>query len=261
MLRLTLSYRRIITWMLVCLVAAPSAAAAAGDPETLRVYAAASLKDAIGELSQRYEADRDVAIKAIHAGSGTLARQIAHGAPADIFIPAHPQWLDWLANQGLHFEQRGAIAANRLVLIAPRDTPAGGAGVKKRLATLAEGGERVAIGHPAYVPAGIYARQALKALGHWQALRSRLVRAANARATVAMVARGGIAAGLVYRTDARVSDRVRALGLLPADTHDPIQYPAVVLEPVSEPAKAFRAWLESPAARTVLADHGFHTGS
>lgn len=235
-----------------CVGTAPAFAQA----DAFRVHAAASLKEAIDDLASRYEAEQGVDVTPIYAASGTLARQIANRAPADVFVSAHPRWLNWLREEGVELVNSEVVAGNRLALIAHRNAPKTPADAMDRLATASAHDKRIAIGHPDYVPAGLYARQALKALGHWRNLRPRLARAFSARATVAMVARGGIALGLAYRTDAHSSKRVQSLGLLPLRTHDPIRYRAAVVEPAPDAASGFRQWLTSPAAQAILADHG-----
>jgi molybdate transport system substrate-binding protein len=249
--------RRLAAVIIVAAIAPGSGTATNQEAPKLRIHAAASLKDAIDALSQRYQAKTDTNVTAVYAASGTLARQIAQGAPTDLFIPAHPLWLDWLTDKGVGLDERAVMATNRLALIEPRNSPSESGTVAARLQAVANSDKRVAIGHPAYVPAGLYARQALKALGHWEPMQGRLVRAASARATVAAVARGGIAIGLVYRTDARVSQRVRSLGLLPTQTHEPIRYAAALVGVPSQPARAFIKWLTSGPAQAILADHGF----
>ncbi|MCI0594530.1 molybdate ABC transporter substrate-binding protein, partial [Chromohalobacter sp.] len=132
--------------------------------ERVKVFAAASLTDAVNALADAYERDHDIEIVPVYAASSTLARQIANGAPADIYLSANEQWMDWLGKQdGVALSHRHDVLGNRLALIAPRDsaldrfTPEGSASIAERL-----GDGRLALGNPEHVPAGIYAKQALQ---------------------------------------------------------------------------------------------------
>ncbi|GED21784.1 molybdate ABC transporter substrate-binding protein [Halomonas halmophila] len=226
----------------------------------VELFAAASMTDAIDEALVRFEASHDVDVVPVYAASSTLARQIAHGAPAEVYIPANVKWMDWLGEQGVILSERTALLHNRLALIAPQDSPfddlAPGEG--ESLADRLADGERLAVGDPAHVPAGIYARQALESLGEWQALSPRLARAANVRAALALVARGEAPLGVVYRTDALASDAVRSLGLFPESAHPPITYPIATIGAAPSPAALeLRGWLESEEAMEIFKAQGF----
>jgi molybdate transport system substrate-binding protein len=228
------------------------------DRTTLRVYAASSLKGFLNDAIGRYESEQSARITPVYASSGTLARQIANGAPADLFISAHPRWLDWLGDRGIALSPAATLATNRLALITskPTDPQALNAGVTAQLARAASKGERVVIGDPSHVPAGIYARQALRSLGQWSALEARLIRAASARAAVAMVARSRHALGLVYRSDARLSERVGVLGVVPDTAHERIRYRLALTQPGSASSQALRRWLLTATPQRLLRHHG-----
>ncbi|WP_048305763.1 molybdate ABC transporter substrate-binding protein [Halomonas sp. PR-M31] len=226
----------------------------------VKIFAAASLTDALNEAIDRYEAQHDVDIVPVYASSSTAARQIANGAPAELFFSANVQWMDWLPDQGIELDSRTNLLQNHLVLIAlkERDLPAFTPGNDGKLVSLLDDQERLSVGDPDHVPAGIYSKQALQSLGEWDALEPRLARADNVRAALALVEQGEAPLGIVYQTDAKASDKVDQLSLFPADSHDPIVYPlALVNLPVSEPAQAFRQWLESDEALAIFADFGF----
>nr|WP_298373380.1 molybdate ABC transporter substrate-binding protein [uncultured Halomonas sp.] len=226
----------------------------------VKIFAAASLTDALNEAIDRYESQHDVDIVPVYASSSTAARQIANGAPAELFFSANVQWMDWLPDQGIELDSRTNLLQNHLVLIAlkERDLPAFTPGNDGKLVSLLDDQERLSVGDPDHVPAGIYSKQALQSLGEWDALEPRLARADNVRAALALVEQGEAPLGIVYQTDAKASDKVDQLGLFPADSHDPIVYPlALVNLPVSEPAQAFRQWLESDEALAIFADFGF----
>ncbi|SHL06557.1 molybdate transport system substrate-binding protein [Halomonas caseinilytica] len=235
-------------------------AMSASANERVELFAAASMTDAIDRAVARFEATHDVDVVPVYAASSTLARQIANGAPAELYISANVEWMDWLGEQGVALSERADLVHNRLALVAPAGTqhepftPGEGEPLAARLGE----NERLAVGDPAHVPAGIYARQALQSLGEWEALASRLARADNVRAALALVERGEAPMGVVYRTDAEASDGVRTLGMFPSTSHEPITYPvAVIGQAPSEQALALRAWLEGDDAMAIFAEHGF----
>lgn len=228
---------------------------------TLQVSAAASMTDAMDDVIEAYRSEHpDLAIVPVYASSSTLARQIANGAPADLYISANLSWMDWLEAQGVPVQARADLLQNRLALVAPADSEidAFQPGEDGGLASLLESNERLSVGDPDHVPAGLYARQAMEALDEWRALEDRLARGGDVRAALALVERGETPAGIVYQTDAEASDGVRILGLFPVETHDPIVYPVALIGAKDNPAAAaFRAWLESDDARDIFATHGF----
>ncbi|MDW5377865.1 molybdate ABC transporter substrate-binding protein [Halomonas sp. HP20-15] len=227
---------------------------------SVHIYAAASLSDALDAAIARYEASHAARIVPVYAASSTAARQIAHGAPAELYFSANERWMNWLGEQGITLTERSDLLHNQLVLIAPRDgdtRPITLDGNHELAARLGDG-RRLAVGDPAHVPAGIYAKQALHALGEWQALEPRLARADNVRAALALVERGEAPLGIVYKTDARASNQVHELATFPADSHPPINYPlALVGASPSEAARAFREWLASEQALAIFHDFGF----
>ena len=227
---------------------------------SVHVYAAASLTDALDAAAARYEHTHDVDIVPVYASSSTAARQVVNGAPADLYFSANERWMDWLSGQGIALQARTDLLQNRLVLIASpqNDADPFTPGEGEPLITHLEDDQRLAVGDPAHVPAGIYTKQALESLGEWSALEPRLARADNVRAALALVERGETPLGIVYRTDAMASDKVRQLGLFPSDGHPPITYPvALIGDSPDDAARDFRAWLESDEALSVFTDFGF----
>ncbi|MES1943395.1 molybdate transporter periplasmic protein [Salinisphaera sp. PC39] len=252
--------RRALAAAVVLLLTLAASVAAEAAP-TVRVFAAASLADALDAAVERYESTRGVDVVPVYAASSTAARQIAHGAPADLYIAANRQWMDWLADRGIPLHARGDLLRNRLAVVASATSGireyAPGAD-DRPLVALLHGDERLAVGDPAHVPAGIYARRALISLGMWDALAGRLARADNVRAALALVERGETPLGIVYRSDAHAADDVVRLGLFPADSHDPIAYPAALVGTSPNPAaRAFREWLGGDEAMAMFADFGF----
>ncbi|GAB2781807.1 molybdate ABC transporter substrate-binding protein [Halomonas shantousis] len=229
-------------------------------PAKVNVFAAASLTDALNAAIERYESHHDVDIVPVYASSSTAARQVANGAPADLYFSANEQWMDWLAQQGVELQARADVLQNRLALIAApdNDVAAFTPGEDDAIAAHLAEGRRLSVGDPDHVPAGIYAKQALQSLGEWDALEPRLARADNVRAALALVERGEAPLGIVYQTDAKASDKVRQLGLFPRDSHAPITYPvALVNPPASDAASDFRDWLGSDEAMDVFVRFGF----
>ncbi|MDV6317624.1 molybdate ABC transporter substrate-binding protein [Chromohalobacter sp. HP20-39] len=230
--------------------------------ERVQVFAAASLTDAVDALAEAYGRDHDVEIVPVYAASSTLARQIANGAPAAVYLSANERWMDWLDSQnGITLSHRHDVLGNRLALIAPqgsdldRFTPDETTPIAERL-----GEGRLALGNPAHVPAGIYAKQALQGIGQWRTLRSRLAPANNVRTALALVERGEVPLGIVYASDAQASDKVKTLGTFPDASHDPIVYPvALVGASPSEEAAAWAKWLESDEASAIFQRFGFAT--
>ena len=239
--------------LLVCLWAGPAAA------ERVVVLAAASTAHVIDAVIDAFQAGPDDRVVASYAGTSALARQIESGAPADIFVAANAAWMDHVAALGLTRPgSRQVLAGNLLVFVA------GDGGVAPfepsqllDLAALLAGG-RLALGNPEHVPAGIYARQALEALGLWPAARERLAPAADVRAALALVARGEAPLGIVYATDAMLVPDVRVVATVPSALHEPIVYPvARITGRESSLAARFFAYLTGPAGRAAFARAGF----
>lgn len=237
------------------------AAARPAQADTVTVFAAASMADAMTEIADAYEAESGDTIRLSFASSSTLARQIEAGAPADLYASANERWMDYLEERHLIVpESRVSPFGNALVLVSPAD--AGGAALDPTdggaIAEALGPDGRLAVGDPDHVPAGIYARQALESLGHWQALEPRLARADDVRAALALVETGEVPLGIVYATDARVSDGVAVVGTFPADSHAPIIYPIALVGPNPTPAaEAFFDHLLGPAAAAVFQAAGF----
>ncbi|MGB2150391.1 MAG: molybdate ABC transporter substrate-binding protein [Cobetia amphilecti] len=254
--------------LMLALLAAP---VQADERPQIRVMAAASLHDALDAIEARYERLADVDIMPVYASSSTLARQLANGAPAQLYLSANERWMDWLEQQaGIVVTGRHDLLGNRLALVAPGpsqlDASVSNAedvtDVAERLAATGSN-TRLAVGDPDHVPAGIYARQSLEALGQWQTLRSRLASAEDVRAALALVEHGEAPLGIVYATDAAISHRVHQIGLLPDSSHDPIHYPAALIsrggDAPSSQAEAFSAWLSSNEAGAIFHRFGFST--
>lgn len=226
------------------------------------VFSATSLRDALDDLVRGYEQQGRGKVVVSYAGSPALARQVEKGAPADVFISADKDWMDYLAKRGMiRIETRVNLLTNRLVLIAPGDSRATlTIGPRFPLAQLLGDG-RLAMADPDSVPAGKYGKSALEALEVWADVAPRVARAENVRAALALVARGETPFGIVYKTDALAEPRVRQVGEFPASSHPEIVYPAAVVATTrSKTAYEFLRYLRSIAAEAVWRRHGFERG-
>jgi molybdate transport system substrate-binding protein len=239
------------------ILAPPSVAAQ--ETGKLTIFAAASLKTALDAANAAYRAETGTPVTVSYAASSALAKQIEAGAPADIFISADLDWMDYLASKALiRTETRSNILGNRLVLIAPKDG-AKPIGIRPGfdLAGLLAGG-RLAMGAVDSVPAGRYGKAALQTLGIWKSVEERVAGAENVRAALALVSRGEAPYGIVYETDAAAEPGVAVVGTFPQDTHPPIIYPAAVLAGSSNAlAKAYLDFLKSDRARPFFVGQGF----
>lgn len=222
------------------------------------VFAAASTKTALDRISAGFEAETGHEVTLSFAGSSALARQIERAAPADIFISAHPDWMDHLASAGLiDPASRLDLLGNRLVLVAHGDAAPVTIGPSMDLAAMLGEG-RLAMALVEAVPAGIYGRAALERLGLWNEVAPRVAQADNVRAALALVALGEAPLGIVYATDAAAEHRVTAIGTFPEGSHPPIRYPAArVAGRDSAAADAFFAHLSGPEARAAFEAEGF----
>ena len=222
------------------------------------VLAAASLQESMNAAADAWAKTGHPRPVISFAASSTLARQIEAGAPADLFASADEEWMDALAAKGLIAKgTRANLVGNRLVIVelAGRRSviPASGA----RLARVLGAGP-LAMADPDSVPAGKYGKAALEKLGAWQAVASKVVRAENVRAALALVERGAAPFGIVYLTDAKASARVRVAGLFPRATHPAIVYPLARLARSSNPeGEGFRRFLLSGQGRAIFARFGF----
>jgi molybdate transport system substrate-binding protein len=235
-----------------------SATAPAQDPKLI-VFAAASLKDALDEVNAGYQRENSRETATSYAASSTLAKQIEAAAPADIFISADLDWMDYLAKKDLIKPQtRANLLGNRLVLIAPANSSAKLSITPNFQLAQALGNGRLAIADPNGVPAGRYGKAALEALGVWSSVADRLAPAENVRATLALVSRGEAPLGIVYQTDADADKAVKIVGTFPPDSHPPIIYPIAVVAASTNPGTVgYIAFLKSPAARILFEKHGF----
>ncbi|MSO70530.1 MAG: molybdate ABC transporter substrate-binding protein [Alphaproteobacteria bacterium] len=223
------------------------------------VFAAASLGSALDEVAALWAKSGEGRPRASYAASSALARQIEAGAPADLFISADRDWMDYLAERKLILPAtRHDLLGNRLVLVAHLDNPLAldlkpGVDLSRALA-----GGKLAMGSPSAVPAGHYGRAALEALGVWASVSGQVAQAENVRAALALVARGEAMLGIVYATDALAEKGVRVVAAFAPSLHPPIVYPAAIVAGRDRPeTRALLAYLGAAAAQAIFRRWGF----
>src|SRR6187455_265140 len=232
---------------------------ALAQEKRLTVFAAASMKNALDDISAAYTAKSGIKIVASYAASSALAKQIEQGAPADIFASADTDWMDYsIGKKTINEPSRVNLLGNSLVLIAPKDSQldkvAIGPGFD--LSKLIGDG-KIATADVKSVPVGKYAKASLKKLGAWTAAEPKFAMTENVRAALALVARGEAPLGIVYSTDAKVEPGVKTIGIFPADSHPAIIYPVAATATAKPEAAGYLAFLRSSAARTIFEKYGF----
>ncbi len=245
--------------LLASLGAPPPLAAQEANQQTLTVFAAASLKNALDDIGAIFTERTGIKIAASYAASSALVKQIEQGAPADAFISADLEWMDYAAQKKLiQNATRFNLLGNRLVLIAPKDSKQGEVAIGPGfdLAKLAGDG-RIATGDVQAVPAGKYAKAALEKLGAWQAAAPKFAMADNVRAALVLVARGEALLGIVYETDAKVEPGVKVIGKFPPDSHPAIIYPAALTATAKADAKKYLDFLRGSTGQVGFEHYGF----
>jgi molybdate transport system substrate-binding protein len=258
------------TWLALGLIAIvtgatplPARAQSAGQSQAqggdVVVFAAASLKNALDAINTQWRKETGRKAVVSYAASSALAKQIEQGAPAQLFISADLEWMDYLAQKGLiKPDTRSNLLGNRLVLIAPKDKSpplevTRGFDLAGRI-----GNGRLAVANLDAVPAGKYAKAALVRLGVWDSVAAKTAQAENVRAALLLVSRGEAPVGIVYQTDAAAEQHVTIIGTFPEDTHPPIVYPVALTVGATQPdATAYLAYLTSAKAKPVFQAHGF----
>jgi molybdate transport system substrate-binding protein len=231
---------------------------ASAEPAKITIFAAASLKNALDAAAAKWHADtgNDTAIS--YAASSTLAKQMENGAPADMFISADLDWMNYVQERKLIDEKsRVNLLGNKLVLVVPADSKTDvkiepGFPLAKLLGT-----GKLAMGEPNSVPAGKYGKAALTKLGAWDAVADHVASAESVRAALLLVSRGEAPYGVVYQTDAAADKGVRIAGVFPPDSYPAIIYPIAVTAKASPAAATFEAFLRSAAAAPFFTAQGF----
>ena len=254
-----LARRHIIATMAAAIAAAAAPQLASALEKSITVFAAASLKNALDDVNAEFTKQSGIKAVASYAASSALMKQIERGAPADVFISADIDWMEYGAKRNLiKNDTRLDLLGNRLVLIAPKDSKIGKVtiGPGFDLAALVGSG-RIATGDVRAVPAGLYAKAALEKLGIWLSVEQKMAMAENVRGALVLVARGEAPLGIVYETDAEVDPGVKIIGDFPEDSHPPIVYPAALTANAKPDAAAYLAFLRTPAAKSIFEHYGF----
>ena len=232
---------------------------ASAQDKSIIVFAAASMKNALDDVDAAFTKKSGVKVVASYDASSALMKQIEGGAPADVFVSADLQWMDYGAQKKLiKDDTRVNLLGNKLVLIAPKDSKIGTVSVGPGfdLAGLAGNG-RIATGDVKAVPVGLYAQAALEKLGIWSPVEPKMAMTSNVRAALVLVARGEAPLGIVYSTDAKVEPGVKIVGVFPDDTHPPIIYPVAATVNAKPDAIPYLAFLRSQAAKSIFEGYGF----
>lgn len=253
--------RTILGLAAACLAGLPSATGTAqAQPKELVIFAAASLKNALDEAAAAWARETGKpAPKISYAASNVLAKQLEQGAPADLFLSADLDWMDYAAGKNLiRPETRVSLLANRIALIAPADSTATVTLAPGVDLSAALGQGRLAMGNVDSVPAGKYGKAALEKLGGWNKIKDKVAQADNVRAALLLVSRGEAPLGIVYTTDAAADPKVKVIATFPQETHPPIVYPVAMTRDSSHPdAAAFLAHLRGAGPRAAFEKQGF----
>jgi len=222
------------------------------------VFAAGSLTDVISEIVDSFEVKYNVKVQTNIASSGTLARQIEQGGEPDVYISASKRWADYVDSLGYFLPgTKTAIAYNELVAIVPLSSPLKMATIDSTLNFVSLlGKDHLSIGDPAHVPAGEYARQALKNYGWFDKLNGKTLPAKDVRSALMVVEMEEAPLGIVFRTDAQKSSKVKILNTFPEASHNPIVYTGGVCKD-NNIAKQFFKYVKSDAAKSIWTKNGF----
>jgi molybdate transport system substrate-binding protein len=254
-----LGFRRILAAFALTAAVAAIPQLAAAEEKSIVVFAAASMKNALDDVDAAFTKKTGIKVLASYAASSALMKQIEQGAPADVYVSADLQWMDYGSQTKLvKDDTRFNLLGNRLVLIAPKDSKIGDVSIGPGfdLAKLAGDG-RIATGDVRAVPVGLYAKAALEKLGVWASVEAKMAMADNVRAALVLVARGEAPLGIVYATDAKVEPGVKIIAVFPEDSHPPIVYPVALTADAKPDAVQYLAFLRTQAAKSVFEGFGF----
>jgi molybdate transport system substrate-binding protein len=231
---------------------------AAAD-DTLTVFAAASMKNALDDVNAAFTKASNIKVTASYAATSALAKQLDAGAPADVFVSADLKWMDYAAEKKLiKTDTRVNLLGNALVLIAGKDSKLDNVQIAQGFDIVKLAGDgRIAVADTKAVPAGLYAKAALEKLGAWKAAEPKLAQAENVRATLAFVARGETPIGIVYATDAKVEPKVKIVGVFPERSHPPVTYPVAATVNAKTGTEKYLHFLRTGTAKAIFEKYGF----
>jgi len=233
---------------------------ATAQDQSLTIFAAASLKNALDDVNAAFSNTTGVKVTTSYEASSALATQIEAGAPADVFVSADLRWMDYAADHNLiKPDTRVNLLGNRLVLITPTSSKLDKVEIKKGFDIARFAGDgRIAVADVKAVPAGLYAKAALTTLGAWDAAEPKLAQAMNVRATLAFVARDETPIGIVYETDAKIEPKVKIIGVFPDSSYPPVTYPvAATAASKSEQTPRYLSFLRTSTAKAIFERYGF----
>ncbi|MDX8341298.1 molybdate ABC transporter substrate-binding protein [Draconibacterium sp. IB214405] len=224
----------------------------------LLVYSGAGLTNVVTELAEIYKAENDIDIKLNFASSGTLARQIEQGAQPSVYISANEKWVDYLINVDLVVpESKEKVVGTSMAVIVPADSETDTITFLDHFPAQFKG--RLSIGDPKHVPAGDYAWKAIESGGYADALTDRILPAKDVRSALMVVELGEVEMGIVYKTDALKSKKVKIVSIVPDELHPPIGFYASILKNKNnEQTKLFYNFLTSKEAKDIWIKHGFN---
>lgn len=221
------------------------------------MFAASSMASALSQIAQKYQQETGAEVTLSFGSSSALARQLVYGAPADIFISANQKWMDYAVKENSIDEKSlSPWLKNTLVVVSsqPQLKPIN-LNAQEILEVVGE--TRLAIANPQYVPAGIYAKEALETKGIWQALQGKMAFSNSVRATLALVEREEAQLGIVYFTDAKASSKVSIVAIISPQTHGNIVFPKAMTKVAKKGTERFFAYLDSSSAKHILTTNGF----
>lgn len=241
-----------------CLMAILTLVFSATAAADIKVYAASSMTNAIDDIAQAFEDKYGIAVTPVYGGSSSIARQIINGAPADVFISANTKWMKYLVDsKHVDGDSVTNLVRNSLVIIAPKDSKIPRLDISDLNAwNSILDDSRLSLGNPASVPAGMYAKESLTTLGLWDKLKRKVAPAKNVRLALAFVERGESPLGVVYKTDALLSAKVRIVGEFSNEMHTDIVYPVALVKD-SPNSRQFLEYLQSSEANKVFVQYGF----
>ena len=226
------------------------------DNEEITIFCASSLSPVLQQITKDWTENHNVSITINAASSGTLARQIEHGAPADIYLAANPMWMEYLMEAKELKKHAKSIAVNRLAIIVLQNSAYKTTDIKNALELLKNLDGKIAIADPGHVPLGKYSKQYLDYTKTFESLKSRLIYAKDARSTLRLVELGEAEIGIVYLSDAMTSDRVKIIAKIPEAFHEKIEYQGLLLNDAPH-CKAFFDLLNAPKNLNIWETNGF----
>ncbi|MGF1864069.1 molybdate ABC transporter substrate-binding protein [Enterovibrio norvegicus] len=230
----------------------------ANERERVLVFAASSMTTALDQIAQAYQKQTERTVILSYASSSALARQLAYGAPADIYVSANEKWMNYAVDQAvINANTLSPWVSNALVVVSARDDISQ-VNLDEASFLHAIGNARMAIADPTHVPAGIYAKESLENLQLWSVLANKLAYSNSVRAALALVERKEAPIGIVYRSDAIASKAVHVVADVPDTSHAPIIFPKAMTKDASEAAAQFFDFLSSDDAHRILAEQGFN---